>query len=67
MHGSLGTRLQLATTVWMGFTGGEIPMESVHGIAVTGGSFPAEIWRLFMEAGAREHGARRIPRAEALA
>jgi penicillin-binding protein 1A len=40
---------ELATTVWIGYTGGEIPMESVHGIAVTGGSFPAEIWRLFME------------------
>ena len=39
----------LATTVWLGFTAGEIPMESVHGIAVSGGSFPAEIWRLFME------------------
>ena len=23
-------------------------MESVHGISVTGGSFPAQIWRLFM-------------------
>lgn len=39
----------LATTVWLGFTAGEIPMENVHGIAVSGGSFPAEIWRLFME------------------
>ena len=39
----------LATTVWIGYTRGEIPMESVHGIAVSGGSFPAEIWRLFME------------------
>ena len=39
----------LATTVWMGYTKAEIPMESVHGIAVSGGSFPAEIWRLFME------------------
>ena len=39
----------LATTVWIGYTKGEIPMESVHGIAVSGGSFPAEIWRLFME------------------
>ena len=39
----------LATTVWLGFTKGEIPMENVHGIAVSGGSFPAEIWRLFME------------------
>jgi penicillin-binding protein 1A len=40
---------ELATTVWMGFTGGEIPMQNVHGISVSGGSFPAEIWRLFME------------------
>ena len=39
----------LATTVWMGYTKAEIPMENVHGIAVSGGSFPAEIWRLFME------------------
>jgi len=40
---------QLDTAVWMGYPGGEVPMQSVHGIAVTGGSFPAEIWRLFME------------------
>jgi penicillin-binding protein 1A len=39
----------LATTVWVGYTKGEIPMENVHGIAVTGGSFPAEIWRKFMQ------------------
>ena len=39
----------LATTVWMGYTKAEIPMSSVHGISVSGGSFPAEIWRLFME------------------
>jgi penicillin-binding protein 1A len=39
----------LATTVWVGYTRKEIPMESVHGIAVAGGTFPAEIWRLFME------------------
>jgi penicillin-binding protein 1A len=40
---------ELATAVWMGYTRAEIPLESVHGIAVTGGSFPAEMWRLFME------------------
>jgi penicillin-binding protein 1A len=40
---------ELATAVWMGYTAAEIPLESVHGIAVTGGSFPAEMWRLFME------------------
>jgi hypothetical protein len=28
-------------------------MENVHGIAVAGGSFPAEIWRLFMERAVR--------------
>jgi penicillin-binding protein 1A len=39
----------LQATVWMGYPRGEIPMESVHGIAVSGGSFPATIWRLFME------------------
>lgn len=39
----------LSTVVWIGYTAGEIPMQSVHGIAVTGGSFPAEIWRRFME------------------
>jgi penicillin-binding protein 1A len=40
---------ELATTVWMGYSGGEIPMENVHGISVSGGSFPAQIWRRFME------------------
>jgi penicillin-binding protein 1A len=39
----------LATTVWIGYTRAEIPMTSVHGISVSGGSFPAEIWRQFME------------------
>jgi penicillin-binding protein 1A len=39
----------LATTVWVGYTRAEIPMENVHGIAVAGGTFPAQIWRLFME------------------
>jgi len=39
----------LTTVVWVGYPQGEIPMDNVHGIAVSGGSFPAEIWRLFME------------------
>jgi penicillin-binding protein 1A len=39
----------LTTVVWVGFPQGEIPMESVHGISVSGGSFPAEIWHLYME------------------
>jgi penicillin-binding protein 1A len=39
---------RLGTTVWVGYPAGKISMESVHGIPVTGGSFPAQIWRLFM-------------------
>ena len=40
----------VAQAVWerMGYTRGEIPMLDVHGISVSGGSFPAEIWRRFM-------------------
>jgi penicillin-binding protein 1A len=38
----------LSTTVWVGYPQGEISMESVHGISVAGGTFPAQIWRLFM-------------------
>jgi penicillin-binding protein 1A len=43
----------LQATVWVGYPQGEIPMENVHGIAVAGGSFPAEIWRRFMEQAVR--------------
>ena len=38
----------LMTTVWVGYPRGQIPMLSVHGIRVAGGTFPAEIWRRFM-------------------
>jgi penicillin-binding protein 1A len=40
---------QLQATVWVGYPKGEIPMLNVHGIAVAGGTFPAQIWRLFMQ------------------
>ena len=46
----IGYTPDVSTAVWMGYTRGEIPMENVHGISVSGGSFPAEIWRRFMEA-----------------
>ena len=39
----------LETTVWVGYPRAEIPMTNVHGIAVAGGTFPATIWKLFME------------------
>jgi penicillin-binding protein 1A len=40
----------LQATVWVGHPKGQIPMESVHGIRVAGGTFPAQIWGEFMRA-----------------
>jgi penicillin-binding protein 1A len=39
---------RLEASVWIGFPSGEIPMLSVHGIAVSGPTFPAQIWHTFM-------------------
>lgn len=48
----VGYTCSLTTAVWMGYPGapGEPAryMRSVHGQAVTGGSFPATIWRKYM-------------------
>ncbi|HEY7207912.1 MAG TPA: transglycosylase domain-containing protein [Gaiellaceae bacterium] len=41
---------QLEATVWVGYPRAEVPMLNVHGIAVSGPTFPAQIWRSFMEA-----------------
>jgi penicillin-binding protein 1A len=41
---------QLEATVWVGYPRAEIPMTSVHGIAVAGGTFPATICHQFMAA-----------------
>lgn len=42
---------QLATCVWMGHAGGEVPMAAVDGFAQpVGGSVPARIWHAFMAA-----------------
>ena len=51
----------LEATVWVGYPQGEIPMNDVHGIAVAGGSFPAEIWRLFMQRATRYSPAQDFP------
>jgi penicillin-binding protein 1A len=40
----------LEATVWIGYPQGEVPMLDVHGIAVSGPTFPADIWHLFMAA-----------------
>lgn len=44
----VGYTPQLATAVWVGYPKQQIAMNSVHGIGVTGGSFPAEIWQKYM-------------------
>jgi penicillin-binding protein 1A len=42
-----GYQPNLATAVWVGYPDAGIPMESVHGITVYGGTFPAQIWHDF--------------------
>ena len=46
----VGYTPDLAASVWVGYPGSQRPMTSVHGIRVTGGSFPAKIWASFMRA-----------------
>lgn len=41
---------ELSTAVWVGHPEAQIEMRNVHGIRVTGGSFPAIIWAKFMKA-----------------
>lgn len=48
----VGFTCKMTTAVWMGFPGQSNSepryMNNVHGVQVTGGSLPAEIWRKFM-------------------
>ena len=44
----VGYTPDLVAAVWVGHPEGSIPMYSVHGIRVAGGTLPATIWRLFM-------------------
>jgi penicillin-binding protein 1A len=45
----VGYTPELSAAVWVGYTQGLIPMRSVHGITVYGGTFPAQIWAKFMK------------------
>ncbi len=45
----VGYTAQIATAVWMGSPTGKTPMRNVGGIAVSGGSYPAEIWHDYMK------------------
>ena len=44
----VGFTPQLATAVWMGSPEAQVPMNSVGGINVYGGTFPAKVWHNFM-------------------
>lgn len=44
----VGYTPQLSTAVWVGYSSKQRPMHSVHGIRVSGGTFPAQIWASFM-------------------
>ncbi|MFN2587263.1 MAG: transglycosylase domain-containing protein [Actinomycetota bacterium] len=46
----VGYTPDLVAAVWVGYPQASIPMVSVHGIRVSGGTFPALIWRQFMAA-----------------
>jgi penicillin-binding protein 1A len=39
---------RLEATIWIGYPTAEIPMLDVHGTTVSGPTFPAQIWHLYM-------------------
>jgi membrane peptidoglycan carboxypeptidase len=41
---------QLSTCVWMGSPTGGVPMTRVGGISVFGGTYPARVWKKYMDA-----------------
>lgn len=58
----VGSLPQLTASVWVGFPQGQIPMEPPRTrITVFGGTWPAQIWRLFMLDAARDLPPRGFP------
>lgn len=49
----VGWSRDISTAVWVGHRDGQVAMLDVHGIKVTGGSFPARIWAEFMRPATR--------------
>ncbi len=45
----VGYTPDLVASVWVGYPDSQVEMKNVHGIKVTGGSFPAQIWAAFMK------------------
>jgi penicillin-binding protein 1A len=62
----VGYTPDLVAAVWVGYPQGRIPMTSVHGTAVEGGTFPAHIWRAFMLEALKDRPARdfELPKTE---
>lgn len=54
---------QMSTAVWVGYPESQVPMRNVHGRRVSGGSFPAAIWKRFMEKALANHKALSFPPA----
>jgi penicillin-binding protein 1A len=44
----VGYTPHMSTAVWVGYPNSRVEMNNVHGIAVAGGTFPAEIWHDYM-------------------
>jgi penicillin-binding protein 1A len=45
----VGYTPRLMAAVWIGYPAGKVPMLNVHGITVSGPTFPAQIWHLYMD------------------
>lgn len=52
---------EISTSVWVGYREGLVDMTNVHGIKVTGGSFPAQIWRSYMQSAVNHQRAALTP------
>jgi penicillin-binding protein 1A len=55
---------RLEATVWIGYPRAEIPMLNVHGITVSGPTFPAQIWHTFMTTAIGDRPDVRFPTAQ---
>lgn len=44
----IGYTPELATSIWVGYPDKKIPMKNIHGKKITGGTYPAQIWKDFI-------------------
>jgi penicillin-binding protein 1A len=61
----VGYTPKLTAAVWMGYPTGSVPMSNVQGREVTGGSFPAEMWRQFMDVATADFDTGEFPEFDA--